>query len=238
MSHGYARRRLLAFSQRDGPTAKQQLMVEPRVPHQNPLDGRLGRTAAGSTHKENIMKKSTCLAGALALGLILPAAGLGASLIAAWGANAQNVGSGQTGGSVAFVRDTGNAGQFEVQSSRLALERSQHVGVRGYAGQAVKDADEMINRVKFFNNANVGAAMPDGLNADQRAMLVRLAVLNGSDFDREYMRSQIEVGELLKKTFTDYGANGESPTLRVYAAKAVTGYEAQILQARAIAGSF
>jgi putative membrane protein len=184
------------------------------------------------------MKKSTCLAGALALGLILPTAGLGASLIAASTANAQqNVGSGQTGGSVAFVRDTGNAGQFEVQSSRLALERSQHVGVRGYAGQAVKDADEMINRVKFINNANVGAAMPDGVNPDQRALLVRLTGLSGSDFDREYMRSQIEVGELLKKTFTDYGANGESPTLRVYAAKAVTGYEAQILQARAIAGS-
>ena len=109
------------------------------------------------------MKKSTCLAGALALGLILPTAGIGASLIAASTANAQqNVGSGQTGGSVAFVRDTGNAGQFEVQSSRLALERSQHVGVRGYAGQTVKDADEMINRVKFINNANVGAAMPDG----------------------------------------------------------------------------
>ena len=184
------------------------------------------------------MKKSTCLAGALALGLILPTAGLGASLIAASIANAQqNVGSGQTGGSVAFVRDTGNAGQFEVQSSRLALERSQHVGVRGYAGQAVKDADEMINRVKFINNANVGAAMPDGVNTDQRALLVRLTGLSGSDFDREYMRSQIEVGELLKKTFTDYGANGELPTLRVYAAKAVTGYEAQILQARAIAGS-
>lgn len=109
--------------------------------------------------------------------------------------------------------------------------------MRGYAGQTVKDAAEMIGRVKFINNANVGAAMPDGLNADQRAMLVRLAVLTGSDFDREYMRSQIEVGELLKKTFTDYGANGESPTMRIYAAKAVTGYEAQILQARTIAGS-
>jgi putative membrane protein len=183
------------------------------------------------------MKKSTCLAGALALGLILPAAGLGASLVAPSAANAQNVGSGQTGGSVAFVRDTGNAGRFEVQSSRLALERSQHVGVRGYAGQALKDADEMINRVKFINNANVGAAMPEGLNADQQALLVRLTGLSGGDFDREYMRSQIDVGELLKKTFTDYGANGESPTMRVYAAKAVTGYDAQILQARAIAGS-
>ena len=183
------------------------------------------------------MKKSTCLAGALALGLVLPAAVLGTSLVAASGANAQNVAAGQAGGSVAFVHDTANAGQFEIRSGRLALERSQHVGVRGYAGQTVKNADEMINRVKFINNANVGAAMPDSLNADQRAMLVRLAVLNGSDFDREYMRSQIEVGELLKKTFTDYGANGESPTMRVYAAKAVTGYEAQILQARTIAGS-
>jgi putative membrane protein len=187
--------------------------------------------------KENIMKKSSCLAGALALGLILPAAGLGASLIAASGANAQNVGSGQTGGSVAFVRDSGNAGRFEVQSGRLALERSQHVGVRGYAGQSVKDADEMIGRVRSINNANVGAAMPEGLNTDQQARMVQLSGLSGPDFDREYMRSQIEVGELLKKTFTDYGANGESPTLRVYAAKAVTGYEAQILQARAIAGS-
>ena len=82
------------------------------------------------------MKKSTCLAGALALGLILPAAGLGTSLVAASGANAQqNAGSGQTGGSVAFVLESGNAGRFEVQSGRLALERSQHVGVRGYAGQ-------------------------------------------------------------------------------------------------------
>jgi putative membrane protein len=192
----------------------------------------------GSTHKENIMKKSTCLAGALALGLIVPAASFGASLIAASGANAQqNVGSGQTGGSVAFVLESGNAGRFEVQSGRLALERSQHVGVRGYAGQAVKDADEMVNRVKFINNANVGAAMPDGVNADQQARLVQLSRLSGPDFDREYMRAQIEVGELLRKTFTDYGANGESPTLRLYAAKAVTGYEAQILQARAIAGS-
>jgi putative membrane protein len=184
------------------------------------------------------MNKSTCLAGALALGLILPAAALGASLVAASAANAQqNAGSGQTGGSVAFVRDAGNAGRFEVQSSRLALERSQNVGVRGYAGQTVKNADEMVNRVKFINNANVGAAMPDGLSTDQQALLVRLTGLSGSDFDREYMRSQIAVGELLKKTFTDYGANGESPTMRVYAAKAVTDYDAQLLQARTIAGS-
>jgi putative membrane protein len=184
------------------------------------------------------MQRSTRLAGALALGLILPAAGLGAMLVAAPTAHAQqNAGSGQTGGSVAFVRDSGNAGRFEVQSGRLALERSQNVGVRGYAGQAVKNADEMLGRVKFINNSNVGATMPDAVNTEQRAELARLGSLSGSDFDRAYMRSQIEIGEVLKKTFSEYGANGESPTLRVYAAGAVTDYDAQILQARTIAGS-
>jgi predicted outer membrane protein len=131
-------------------------------------------------------------------------------LIAASPANAQqNAGSGQTGG-VAFVRDTGNAGRFEVLSSRLALERSQHVGVRGNAG-----------------GPQHRPAGPTG----------QLSGLSGPDFDRAYMPSQIDVGELLKQAFTEYGATGESPTVRVYAAKAVTGYEAQLLQARAIAGS-
>jgi putative membrane protein len=183
------------------------------------------------------MKTSTYLAGALAIGLILPATVAGTSLGTLSAANAQNVGSGQTGGSVAFVREAGNAGQFEVQSGRLALERSQQVAVRGYAGQTVKDADEMINRVKFINNANVGASMPDGMNSNQQARLNQLAGLSGPDFDRAYMQSQIEVGEHLKKTFHDYGANGEAPTMRVYAAKAVTDYDAQILRARTIAGA-
>lgn len=184
------------------------------------------------------MKKSTYAAGAMAIGLILPATVLGTALGTSSAANAQqNVGSGQTGGSVAFVREAGNAGQFEVQSGRLALERSQHVGVRGYAVQTVKDADEMLNRVKFINQSNVGAAMPADLNAQQQAQLNQLSGLSGPDFDREYMRSQIEVGEHLKKTFNDYGANGQSPTMRVYAAKAVSSYDAQIMQARTIAGS-
>jgi putative membrane protein len=176
----------------------------------------------------------------LALALILPAtlASVAPGTIPA--ANAQSVGSCQTGGpssgSAAFVRDTGNAGQFEVKSGRLALERSEHVAVRDYATQAVKDAEEMINRVKFINNAAT-AARPSELSIREQGTLNRLGRLSGADFDREYMRAQIEVGELQKKTFSDYGANGDSAALRVYAAKAATGYDAQLVQARAIAGS-
>ena len=71
---------------------------------------------------------------------------------------------------------------FEVQSGHMALERSQHPGVRGYAAQTVKAASEMLNRVKFINNANVSASMPGGVNANQQGELNRLASLSGPDF--------------------------------------------------------
>ena len=179
------------------------------------------------------VRRAGAIGRGLALALILPT--VAAGTLAA--ANARSVGSCQTGGgSGAFVRDTGNAGQFEVKSGRLALERSQHVAVRDYATQAVKDAEEMINRVKFINNADT-AARPSELSIREQGTLNRLGRLSGAEFDREYMRAQIEVGELLKKTFSDYRTYGDSAALRVYAAKAATDYDAQLLQARAIAGS-
>ena len=179
------------------------------------------------------MKKSTLLAGAFSIGLVLPGIIVGAPPAAV----AQNVSSGQTGGSVAFVRDAGHTGLFEVQTGRLALERSQHVGVRAYAGQTVKDAGEMLNRVKFINESNVAAPMPTMLGPNEQAALDRLAGLNGPEFDREYMRAQITASTFLIETFRGYGATGESNTLRVYAAKSVSDYEKQETHARTVMGS-
>ena len=179
------------------------------------------------------MKTPRLLAGAMTVGLGFVAA----LTVVPFPVHAQNVGSGQTGGSVAFVRDAGSAGHFEVQSAGLALQHSQNIGVRGYATQALKDATEMVNRVKFINEANVSAPMPKGPSDSQQATLNRLGGLSGAEFDREYMRSQIEASDYLAKTFRAYGANGESPTLRVYAAKGATDYEGQVARARTVAGA-
>ena len=126
------------------------------------------------------MKKSRLLAGVMVIGVSLA----GILAVAPAMVHAQSAGSGQTGGSVAFVRDAGSAGHFEIQGARLALERSQNVGVRGYATQTLKDATEMVNRVKFINESNVSAPMPRGPSDAQQATLNRLAGLNGPDFDR------------------------------------------------------
>lgn len=190
--------------------------------------------ATDANFEESIMKRLTFLTGAVALGVAIVGSvvGLPSSPHAQSG-----VGSGNTGGSVAFVREAGQAGHFEVESGRLALERSQQIGVRGYASQTVKDASEMLNRVAFINNANVGASMPGGVNANQQSQLNRLAGLSGAEFDREYMRQQVEMSQFLARLFRGYGANGESETLRGYAAKAASDYDAQLEKARMVAGS-
>lgn len=177
------------------------------------------------------MKKSYFLSSFMSLSFVL------ATLSGAGAAYAQNVGSGQTGGSVAFVREAGSAGYFEIQAAGTALERSQNVGVRGYASRAFKDATEMVHRIKFINDANVGAPMPRQANDAQQSRLTRLASLSGADFDLEYMRLQVEIGEDLARIFRAYGANGESPTLRVYAAKSASDYDDQVARARTVAGS-
>ncbi len=179
------------------------------------------------------MKKSSLLAGAMAIGLILPGIVLGAPSAA----NAQSVASGQTGGSVAFVRDAGHTALFEIQTGQLALERSQHPGVRAYAAQTVKNASEMLNRVKFINESNVSAPMPSRLNDNEQGALNRLAGLNGPEFDREYMSSQITASDFLAVTFRTYGATGESETLRLYAAKGATDYDKQAPDARVAMGA-
>lgn len=181
------------------------------------------------------MKKSSCVAGALILGLSV---GLGTVSTA----NAQlpgsgPSGSGQIGGSADVVRESGNAGQFATQSGRLALARSQNGGVRAYAGQAITDADEMIDRVAVIGTADAGAPMPAGVSSDQQVMLDRLARLSGAAFDRAYLQAEIEVGQGLRLAFSTYGATGGSSPMRIYAAKAATDCDARILQARTVAGS-
>src|SRR5687767_5995207 len=72
----------LPFSAEERPPAKATYGRASRSLTTSPLE-RPALPGRGAAYKENTMKKSTCLAGALVLGLILPAAGLGASLIAA-----------------------------------------------------------------------------------------------------------------------------------------------------------
>ena len=45
------------------------------------------------------------------------------------------------------------------------------------------------------------------------------------------------VSQYMANFFRGYGATGESETLRTYAAKAATDYDAQVEKARTIAGS-
>jgi len=179
------------------------------------------------------MKRHSFLAGAVTIGLALPGFLVGAPTAV----HAQSVASGQTGGSVAFVRDAGQAGLFEAQSGRLALERSQHAGVRGYAAQSVKGASDMLDRVKFINQSNVAAPMPDALSNADQAELDRMARLGGADFDRAYIQSQVETSRILASMFHAYGATGESETMRLYAAETATTYENQETLARTVMGS-
>ena len=89
-----------------------------------------------------------------------------------------------------FMRAAAQAGLFEIRSSRLALARSHDRRVRAFARRMIRDHTRMAAMLAALA-ARKGVTLPKRPNAQQRAILRRLAGLHGRAFDRAYIAAQI-----------------------------------------------
>lgn len=88
-----------------------------------------------------------------------------------------------------FLKAAAAASRFEREASRLALGKSRDAGVRSFAAMLIEHhASAGIALEHFLYGRGMAPPM---LADDQRKILNRLARLNGTKFDREYM---VEVG--------------------------------------------
>ena len=87
-----------------------------------------------------------------------------------------------------FVTKVAAKGMYEVEVSRLAVEKAQSPAVRDYARTMVTHHTQMNNEVIGLMSAR-GIAPPKNLSADKATKLHRLASLPPSDaFDNGYIR--------------------------------------------------
>jgi putative membrane protein len=161
-------------------------------------------------------------------------AGGGMALRAAPGA-AQ--GMDQTGGTTRFVRIAGVVSEFEIASGRLALQRSAHSGVRGFAQRMVKEHADILTCLKFTNDSNAGASPPRGLDRDSQRMIDRLAAGFDPDFDVLYMDMQVHTLEDVLVLYREYSRVGSVDSLKKYAVKWTPTLEQHGHHARTVRGS-
>jgi putative membrane protein len=90
-----------------------------------------------------------------------------------------------------FLTRAIQAGVAEVQISQLALEKSQNERVRQFAERMVQDHTAANQRLSSLAEAG-GNSPPTEMDQKHHAMLQQLSQLSGEEFDRQYMRGQVQ----------------------------------------------
>ncbi|NLS06373.1 DUF4142 domain-containing protein [Rhizobium sp. P32RR-XVIII] len=124
-----------------------------------------------------------------------------------------------------FVKEVSMSDMFEIESSKLALERADEA-TKAFAQQMVQDHQKTTAELKRLIDSGKVKAMPATAMSDgQQETLNKLKKLEGADFTEQYHDDQVDAHEDAVDVFKRYGNEGDNPDLKAWAAKTVPALE-------------
>ncbi|GEM_PF-1075353 len=119
-----------------------------------------------------------------------------------------------------FVQKVGVANQFEMESSELALQRSQREDIKEFARLMITDHGAVGDSLK---TAVSGAGLkvediPEVLDPKHAAIMTGLKAAAPEEFDQKYVRVQKDGHDEAVELFQSYMSGGDNAVLREFAA--------------------
>jgi len=119
-----------------------------------------------------------------------------------------------------FVRKAGIGNEFEIESSKLALDKTQSSNVRNLAKQMIDDHTKAGKDLEStLKSSDSGAKPPKGLDAKHSEMMNALHDATGSNFDEQFIRMQKQAHAEAVALFDDYYNNGSDVALKNFAGR-------------------
>jgi putative membrane protein len=171
------------------------------------------------------MIKFTRLAAIAAVSATLSVSGLGSALAAGKLAS----------GDESMLKDIAQANMAEVESGKLAAEKSGNPDIKKFAQMMVDDHSKGLEDTKALASSK-SVQLPDGPDAKHKAVMVEFKTLSGGLFDSRYVK-QAGVGDheatekLLKKT----QANAKDADLKALATKMLPIVQGHLQHAQELA---
>ena len=120
-----------------------------------------------------------------------------------------------------FMRMAAAGDLYEIDSSRLALTKTQNAQVRQFAQTMITDHTKTTATLKAqARTAGLSPPTPM-LMPMQRDDMARLRPLTGAAFDREYLSQQAAAHRMALALQQNYASSGDTPALRTAASAAV-----------------
>jgi putative membrane protein len=136
-----------------------------------------------------------------------------------------------------YVESAASGDLFEIESSRLALSRSQNPQVRNFAQM-------LIDHHTRLTNETAAAARADGLNPppprllpQHQAALQRLQSAPMNGFESAFKAEQITAHQEALNLHSSYAQDGDRPALRASASRAVPVVQSHLDQAQTLPDS-
>lgn len=134
-----------------------------------------------------------------------------------------------------FVTRAALSDMYEIESSRLALERSQSAPIRAYAQRMIDEHTRMSNEMKAaVAQAGLQANPPSVLDAERTELIRELRESGPGDFDGKYVDQQTESHENALNLFRGYANNGDNDALKQRAALGAPMIENHLQTVRAL----
>lgn len=133
-----------------------------------------------------------------------------------------------------FVNEAASGGLAEVAAGKIAEEKARNDAVKDFARQMVADhgkANDQLMTIAGQENVKVPTA-PDKRHA---AAAERLKKLSGSEFDRSYMKEQIQDHEKTVQLFQKEAKSGQNVKLKAFAADTLPVIQHHLQVAQGIA---
>jgi len=139
-------------------------------------------------------------------------------------------------GTADFLVKAAAGNKFEIDSSRLALDKSKSATVQAFAKMMVKDHEEAAAKMQRAVTEAKLSAPPGALDAKHQAILDDLAKKEGPAFDQAYTDAQLKGHEETVALFKAYADGGENARIKQFAKDLLPTLQKHLDQVRKLKG--
>lgn len=134
-----------------------------------------------------------------------------------------------------FVPTATSSNLFEIESSRLALQRARNPEVRRFAQQMIRDHNLATRRMAAVVRRSGLPMPPPAMIPRHQAMLA--TVQAAPDFDAAYMSAQVMAHQESVALFSSYASNGDVPPLANFAGATLPNLQMHLEHAQSLGGA-
>ncbi len=138
-----------------------------------------------------------------------------------------------------FVEKASIANQFEISSSRFALQNSQNDAVKNFARKMIDDHSQLGDQLKSVISVSHASLKQPTVSLDNKheKMLAELNGLSGQDFDKKYVAEQVEGHKEAAHLFSTYAGKGDDADLQNFARENLPTIEEHLQHAEQLQSS-